>query len=250
MSRARTKRLPENPTHRWSLFSERLGSLSPSAYALLSDWGFLWTAEAVLDGPERPLPEGVYRKDAAGFLLTPLYTSCILKVWILLFDDSGGSISLMRIAKAVGNKKDEDFGTLVRSKATENLKNRSFEEMLSELTDCTRSLKEFANHFSADRNSFAAHVLESASKAKTDPVQLLTLAKVVPKTIYLVELIVPLFGLSPMYLDNILNMRCETAATLFGLREVPEAPKRIFENRGLPFAKFEAAVTAILQANK
>jgi len=117
---------------------------------------------------------------------------------------------------------------LVRSKATEGPRQRTLDEALIALTDCTRSLKDFETHSSTDRNSFGAHVLERASK--TYPVDLWMLAKVVPKTLYLVELLAELFGLPAMYFDNILGTHCMTAATLFGLQEVAEAPKRIFES--------------------
>lgn len=248
MSRGRTNPLPVNPTDKWERCSDRLGFLLPSASALLTDWGFLWTVKAVLAGPERPFPGGAYAKNAARHLLTPLYISCVLRVWILLFDDSGERISVSRIARAVRREKDKEFADLVCSKARIDLKTGPFEKMLSELTDCTHSLKEFETRFSADRHSFAAHALERTSK--NDLVDLALLAKVVPKTIYLVELLVALFSLHPMHFDKILNTHCLTAATLFGLREVAEAPKRIFEKRRLPFAKFESAVAAILQANK
>jgi hypothetical protein len=67
---------------------ERLGQLAPTTNRLLLDWSFLQVVHVVVD-ERQPGLFGVYRQDAAGFLLTPLLVSCIVKVWILLFDRYG-----------------------------------------------------------------------------------------------------------------------------------------------------------------
>jgi hypothetical protein len=248
--RARTTPLPENANEKWSKCANRVGLLLPTASGLLSDWGFLWTIKEFLDGDERPSPGGAYSKNAARRLLTPLHVSCLLKVWVLLFDDSGDSLSLKRIAEAVRGKDEMDFNRLVRAKATVNLEGQSVEEMLSELTDYTRSLQKFERIFSDNRHSFCGHVLERTSGEETVLVDLPMLAKIVPKTIHLVELLGALFGLPPMYLDNTLSTQCLSAAVLFGLQKVAETPTTLFQNRRLSFAKFESIVTEIFQTDK
>jgi hypothetical protein len=248
--RGRTTPPPITPIEKWSKFADRVALLLPTAAGLLSDWGFLWTVKEVLDGDERPFPGGAYHKNAARRLLTPLCVSCVLKVWILLFDDYRESISLKKIAEAVREKDEKDFNLLVRSKATMHLKNQSLEEVFSGLTECARSLKEFEKLFSDNRHSFCAHVLQRTSGKQTTLVDLPMLAKVVPKAIHLIELLGALFDLPPMSLDNILNTQCLTAATLFGLQEVARTPERLFQNRRLPFAQLESIATGILRGDK
>ena len=176
MSPRRRKRPEElspelsSPQESFSQYSERIRSLAVSVYALLNDYVFLWLVQAVIDEPQKPFPLGVYRQDAAMFLLTPLLTSCILKVWILAFDDAKGSLHLIRIAQQVLNRGNAGLGDLLETKIRESVADRPVVQWSSELTDCTRFLRRFEQHFRFDRNSFGAHLAELAAGNRPDPV--------------------------------------------------------------------------------
>jgi hypothetical protein len=93
---------------------ERLGQLAPTTNGLLLDWSFLQVVHAVVGERQRGL-FGVYRQDAAGFLLTPLLVSCNVKVWILLFDGYGDAVSLLEIADGIQDRSKVDYLRFIRN---------------------------------------------------------------------------------------------------------------------------------------
>jgi hypothetical protein len=224
--------------------AERLGQLAPTANGLLLDWNFLQVVDAVVDERQRGL-FGVYRLDAAGFLLTPLLVSCIVKVWILLFDSNGDAVSLPEIAVAIQDRSRVDYSSFIRNQFVTGSGGPELDEVFGRITECTRYLKAFRKPFGADRTAFAAHVIAKESEDEVTPVDYSTLLKIVPKAIYLKEQLGIVFGLPSHHYDNVLRVNCQTASVLFGLEAIPQTAQKVFAARKLGQAEFEAVVEEV-----
>jgi hypothetical protein len=173
-------------------------------------------------------------RDQMRFFADSKEDSIVLNVWKLLYDDGQDSPpNLQVLARGLNNPR--KFPDRQPSKT---------------LTDCCRYLNRdsFRKRFDLHRNNFIAH-LSSVQPSTENVVDYDYIYRVVPKTIYLVELLHEKLEDYPSHFGNQFTVTALEAAPYFSHSKPDQLLAELFASRSLPRGEFEMAVKRFLEAS-
>jgi len=219
---------------------ERFGWLQPTIYALLHDF-ILWNdlgryPDLPADLPGISNREKFRRNQINEFQLRNLAyskeVSLILHLWILLYDKGEKSdFNLQDLGKQLNDPR--IFPKRTQSKIT---------------IECLKFVRrnEFEKRFNTHRNKFLAH-LASLQATPQDIVKHDYIYRLVPKTIYLAELLQGELLSPPAYFDNQFTVFSREVAPHFSHSKPDELLVDLFSKRSLPTSEFEVEADQFLK---
>lgn len=220
---------------------DRFAKLRVNIHNLLCEfiyWNDVMRYPDLPEDSERPgrlasVQRNIHNENQVRYLSIAKEDSIILNVWALLYDR--GEYSEPTLSRLGLDLSDPRY-----------FPDRQGSQSLP---SCIRYLSgdSFTKRFTLHRNEFIAHI-SSSQASSHNIVDDKDIYRVVPKTIYLAELLNGDLANYSLYFDNQFKGIARDVARFFSHSEPDALLAELFAKRALPTDEFEAAVTAFLDA--